>query len=164
MSKDRLYIAYGSNLNLAQMAFRCPTAIAVDTATLQGYDLLFRGAPGNAHATIEPGMGSVPVLLWKLKPKDEAALDRYEGWPHYYHKQNTTVDLGGNSVSAMVYIMNAGHALNQPSQRYFDTIAHGYFMAGFDTDVLFHALEQSYPEVDQELEEPDDSIDMDWWR
>ena len=27
MTKNRLYIAYGSNLHLPQMAFRCPTVI-----------------------------------------------------------------------------------------------------------------------------------------
>ena len=29
MSKTRLYIAYGSNLNLPQMEYRCPTAKVV---------------------------------------------------------------------------------------------------------------------------------------
>ena len=32
MNKDRLYIAYGSNLNLEQMKHRCPTAEVVGAA------------------------------------------------------------------------------------------------------------------------------------
>ena len=39
--KERLYIAYGSNLNLEQMAHRCPTAQAVGTATLKNWRLMF---------------------------------------------------------------------------------------------------------------------------
>ena len=37
-----LYFAYGSNMNLNQMAFRCPDAEVVDTVRLEGYRLTFR--------------------------------------------------------------------------------------------------------------------------
>ena len=36
-TKDRFYIAYGSNLNLGQMARRCPTAEAVKATYLHNY-------------------------------------------------------------------------------------------------------------------------------
>ena len=63
--KERLYIAYGSNLNRPQMAFRCPTAKVAGTSELKGYELLFRGGRFGAVATVEPKEGSsVPVLLW----------------------------------------------------------------------------------------------------
>ena len=39
----RLYFAYGSNINLEQMAVRCPAAQVVGPAVLDGYELLFRG-------------------------------------------------------------------------------------------------------------------------
>ena len=85
MTKNRLYIAYGSNLNLPQMAFRCPTAKVVGTSEVKGYELLFRGGSRGAVATIEPLEGSsVPVLLWKIRPQDEIALDRYEGYPEMH--------------------------------------------------------------------------------
>ena len=41
--KGRLYIAYGSNLNLPQMERRCPGASVVGTSEVKGYELLFRG-------------------------------------------------------------------------------------------------------------------------
>ena len=64
----KLYLAYGSNLNMKQMAHRCPTAKAVGTATLIGNRLLFRGGHDNAVATIEPKKdGSVPVMLWEIQ-------------------------------------------------------------------------------------------------
>ena len=42
--KNKLYIAYGSNLNLPQMANRCPTAEVVGTSEVKGYELLFKAA------------------------------------------------------------------------------------------------------------------------
>lgn len=35
-----MYFAYGSNMNLDQMAYRCPAAEAVCTAKLEGYELV----------------------------------------------------------------------------------------------------------------------------
>ena len=43
-----LYFAYGSNMNLNQMAFRCPDAEVVDTVRLEGYRLAFCMAAGMA--------------------------------------------------------------------------------------------------------------------
>ena len=36
-TEEKLYFAYGSNMNLNQMAFRCPDAEVVDTVRLEGY-------------------------------------------------------------------------------------------------------------------------------
>ena len=59
------YLAYGSNMNLEQMAARCPGAKPLGTAVLHDYKLVFRGSRGGAVATVEPHKGgSVPVLLW----------------------------------------------------------------------------------------------------
>ena len=50
---ERFYIAYGSNLNLTQMAHRCPTAEVAGQTILKNWRLMFRGANGSAVATIE---------------------------------------------------------------------------------------------------------------
>ena len=42
--KEKLYIAYGSNLDRRQMARRCPTAEVVCSGMLYGHELLFRGS------------------------------------------------------------------------------------------------------------------------
>ena len=56
---ERLYFAYGSNINLEQMACRCPAAEVVGSAVLDGYELLFRGnRSGYGVATVEPLSGS----------------------------------------------------------------------------------------------------------
>lgn len=142
--KTSLYIAYGSNLNLSQMADRCPTAKVVGTSMLKDYELLFRGHCRSAVATIEPKEGStVPVLIWKIYESDEAALDRYEGYPRFYGKQMMDIDLDGQSVSAMVYIMTPGHTFGIPSDYYTDIIWQGYESAGFDTKILADAVEKA---------------------
>lgn len=134
--KERLYIAYGSNLNLEQMAARCPTAETFGPTVLRGWRLMFRGV-----ATIERCAGcSVPALVWRLQPKDELALDRYEGWPHLYRKEILRVTVDGKRVYAMVYIMNeCSHPYGNPLSSYFQTIYDGYKSAGFDTGILRQA-------------------------
>lgn len=143
--KPTIYIAYGSNLNLPQMAFRCPTAEVVGTSELKDYELLFRGGRRGAVATVEPKEGSsVPVLLWKIKPKDEEALDRYEGYPRLYDKQMMEVELEGRTVSAMVYVMTPGHEFGIPSDYYANVIWEGYETAGFDTQILEDAINHAH--------------------
>lgn len=143
--KYRLYIAYGSNLNPRQMKRRCPTAEIVGMAELWGWKLRFRGELLSAVATIEPAAGGmVPVLVWKLQPKDEYALDRYEGWPHLYRKESLELYVDKEQVSAMAYIMNeARYSYNAPSRHYLDTILEGYKAAGFDEGIIQQAVQDS---------------------
>ena len=65
----KLYIAYGSNMNIEQMARRCPTAKVVASTWLEGYRLRFMGGSYSAVATIEPSEDDlVPVLVWEIQP------------------------------------------------------------------------------------------------
>ena len=48
----KLYVAYGSNLNLAQMAARCPSASVYAKGVLNNWALVYRGRKANSHATI----------------------------------------------------------------------------------------------------------------
>jgi hypothetical protein len=41
--KETYYFAYGSNMNLDQMAYRCPAAFVVENVKLDGYRLTFCG-------------------------------------------------------------------------------------------------------------------------
>lgn len=143
--KERLYIAYGSNLNLEQMRRRCPTAEVVGKSTLHGWRLRFRGGAHSAVATIEKSKDfSVPVLVWQIQPGDELALDRYEGFPFLYRKEMLRLIVEGKKVSAMVYIMNnVGRPYGIPSVGYYDTIFQGYQSAGFDTEILSQAAQAS---------------------
>lgn len=153
-SKSKLYIAYGSNLNLPQMAFRCPTATVVGKSELKDYELLFRGGRRGAVATVEPKEGSsVPVLLWEIHGMDEASLDRYEGYPHFYEKQMMDVELDGKTVPAMVYVMTPGHEFGIPSDYYANVIWEGYESAGFDTQILEDAIDHAFELTRQQAQE-----------
>ena len=142
--KEKLYIAYGSNLDRGQMARRCPTAEVVCSGMLYGHELLFRGSQFGAVATVEPKPGAcVPVLVWKIKPSDERALDLYEGYPHLYRKENLSVTMDGRERDIMAYVMTGEREYGVPARSYYETIARGYADAGFDTGVLNEAVQES---------------------
>lgn len=144
----KIYLAYGSNLNIEQMAMRCPTARVLGPAKLRGYKATFRGMDGGAVMNIEPDVaGVVPVLLWEIEPADEVALDRYEGFPRLYRKEIVTVTFNGERVKAMVYVMNEGPPLGTPGNKYYYIIQQGYQEAGFDIGILHRAIKESaFPE------------------
>jgi AIG2-like family. len=157
MNKKTLYIAYGSNLNLRQMALRCPTARVTGVSKIEGYELLFRGGSSHSVATVEPLKDSnVPVLLWTLRDRDVQALDRYEGYPYLYRKEIVDVELKGKTVPAMIYLMNEGHSFGSPSDNYLDIIMEGYKSAGFDTEFLEQAVEKSIRLAAQQINEEQD--------
>lgn len=136
---NKLYVAYGSNLNLIQMAMRCPKAKVVGRGILKDYQLTFRRV-----ATIEPESGAItPVGVWEITPTDERALDRYEGYPSYYRKETVTVEMyDGTERQAMVYIMNGGEP-QMPSWFYYETIREGYGDVGLDLKYLQAALDDT---------------------
>lgn len=138
----KLYVAYGSNLNLAQMAARCPTARVYAKGVLNNWTLVYRGHKTNSHATIERKAGStVPVLVWEIQPRDEYQLDIYEGYPHYYYKRNIMVDIGKGKKKAMVYIMDERQLPGRPSVNYIETIRHGYADNNMDIAIFEKSLE-----------------------
>ena len=145
MAKKRLYVAYGSNLNTYQMKYRCPTARLVGTGIIKDHELQFKGRKDSAFATIAPSEGStVPVAVWELQPRDEKALDRYEGHPSHYFKQDIPVEMkNGETVNGMVYIMNLRQDFGIPSPGYVQTVSEGYHNCRLDIDVLKNAIRQS---------------------
>ena len=145
--KKRFYIAYGSNLNMEQMLFRCPTARAVGTSELEGWRLLFKGSKSGYYLTIEPDENSsVPVGVWEVTEEDEARLDRFEGVPSCYYKKELMLNIKGIKSGkfrrrrAFAYIMHEERPLGVPSSRYVMTCAQGYRDFGFDVAGLCEAI------------------------
>ncbi len=127
MSERKLYAAYGSNMNLSQMAQRCPHAKRVGRGLVYGYELVFAY---KGVATIVPSPDNfVIVILWELTPECEQALDRYEGYPRLYGKEKIQVSLMDSDmeVSAMAYVMNKPFCEmpDIPSESYKNTILIG---------------------------------------
>lgn len=146
--EETLYFAYGSNINLEQMEHRCPDARLVGPVTLQNYELQFRGS---GFATVSPKKGSVVHgLLWKLTPKSEQALDRYEGYPRHYIKETVTVQtVDGSKFPVMAYIM-AEPLCRQPalpSPYYYRAIQQGFEANGLPVESLEEAWNRTIDEV-----------------
>lgn len=148
MNDERLYFAYGSNINLNQMAFRCPAATPICPVTLEDYELTFRGG---GVATVVPAEGKqVPGLLWELTPECECALDHYEGYPRLYDKEQVTVtDKNGMEFDVMVYVMTPqfSREVTVPSEYYYKGIMDGYRQNGMDTAPLKKAYNKAKREM-----------------
>mgnify|MGYP000058074016 FL=1 len=145
MSVETLYFAYGSNINLRQMAVRCPDAQVVEPAVLENYELLFRGNErAFGVATIRPKEGcQVHGLLWKITPECERSLDTYEGYPHLYEKQKIPLTTkSGQQVSAMVYVMTREKERmpSIPTRAYYIGILEGFRQNALPVKSLEQAL------------------------
>jgi hypothetical protein len=146
----RYYLAYGSNLNLSQMAIRCPGARRIGTGAIEGYELLFKGSKTGAYLTIEKKDGAkVPVGIFSVTPADEERLDRYEGYPAFYYKMEVPIRITdgkhkGNLVPAFIYIMHEDRKVGIPSRRYVETCMEGYDDFGFDKALLQDAVKRSW--------------------
>lgn len=129
------------------MAYRCPTARLLGQTEVEGYCLLFKGSLTGAYATIEPQEGGrVPVLVWEIGERDEASLDRYEGYPSFYYKKDLTVSLGGQEVEAMVYIMDERRQRGEPSGWYYALLEKAYIKFGFPMETLETAYTECRPD------------------
>lgn len=148
--KKRYYIAYGSNLNIRQMRMRCPSARIIGTSMIPDYELLFKGSRTGSYLTIEPKEGSrVPVAAWEVSVEDEAALDRYEGFPAFYYKKEMLLPIKGirsgkiRMRNTFVYIMHEDRPVGLPGRLYVSACLEGYKSFGFDSRYLAEAVRKS---------------------
>ena len=152
MNKKKYYIAYGSNLNIRQMRFRCPGAKPIGISAIPDYELLFKGSKTGAYLTIEPKDGGlVPVAVWEVTADDEKHLDIYEGYPNFYYKKEVRLPVklaSGKTkrLTAFVYIMHEERSLGIPSLAYIRTCEEGYRNFGFDLKYLDRAYMRSTKE------------------
>lgn len=127
----KLYFAYGANLNLEGMRYRCPRAQQVGPFVLKDWRLSF-----SSVATIQPCPGSeVQGALWEITEECESSLDAFEGFPTLYRKH--TVEIDGNEI--MFYVMNNDRP-REPGGGYLATIAEGYQDWNLDLEALWEAV------------------------
>jgi gamma-glutamylcyclotransferase (GGCT)/AIG2-like uncharacterized protein YtfP len=147
--KTATYFAYGSNLSLAQMRRRCPTAVELGRAALPNHRLVFAGhseAWGGAVAHVARAPGAkVEGMLYVISEQDLEALDRCEGVPFVYDRVvKTVVDEHGKRRRANVYRLDAELAHEgTPAARYFEVISSAYRRHGFDREALATAIARS---------------------
>lgn len=147
-----LYFAYGSNMDGAQMARRCPASSLVGRAELRGFALAFGGWSaswaGGVATVVAAGDGAVQGVLYRLGKGDLARLDGFEGHPVVYGRDEVVVHLpSGERVRALTYGLKDAPAA-APSNRYLGKIARAYARHRLNTEGLVMAInaapEQSY--------------------
>jgi hypothetical protein len=118
-----LMFAYGSNLNIGQMAKRCPDAEPLGRMRLANWRLVFRGV---ADVIQEPGAVCYGGV-WRITPRCEYALDLYEGIKsRMYRKEYIQIKPGKHGETRMmVYVMNST-GIMPPSDYYLGVIEEGY--------------------------------------
>ena len=182
-----LYWAYGMNLNFAQMRMRCPAAepvmqplvdekgrrrrdargrviLAPAKLYVPNGRLIFRGV-----ADVEPLNDSKRYVaggIWRITPECEEALDRLEGFPHFYHKAYLVLRLRdartgewGDPERCMFYKMCESGYKDTPEDRgisppylpYLDLIIDGYRDFGLDMSLLERAVRESDKEADKTI-------------
>jgi len=95
-----LHFAYGSNMSRALMRRRCPGARALGPAQLDGWRFIIT-RDGYASLVRDPG-GRVHGVLWRLTPRDLAALHAYE--QSAYLRRTVPVRQGAARRPALVYL------------------------------------------------------------
>ena len=98
-----LYFAYGSNMSRTLMRRHCPAAREIGTATLAGYRFVITT---DGYASIVAASGqTVHGVLWRLTPRDLAALNAYESLDSgLYTRAMLTVRTARRRALALVYI------------------------------------------------------------
>ena len=125
------YFAYGSNLSHGQMRLRCPAAVPVGPARLIGYRLVFASKSdrwGGAVADVRPeDEWYVQGGLYRMTGKDLKLLDKFEGYPDFYIREEKRILLpSGEFEIALMYRMADAHVIGRPSRAYLETIIRGF--------------------------------------
>lgn len=149
----KYYLAYGSNLNLKQMVYRCPNARPIGTINLKDYRLVYKGrADQFSYLTIEKYEGSnVPLGLYEVSYLDIFSLDNYEGYPTFYSKYYIPIKIGDKNKKALIYVMNQYFDYHLPSEEYITTCMDGYEDFGFDKKILEKALFDTIDNIPKKL-------------
>lgn len=98
-----LYFAYGSNMDAAAMALRCPASRLVGPGRLHRHRFIVM-KEGYASILRDP-RATVWGVVWDLALADVPALDRYEGVASgLYVKASQPVATGRGIKRALVYL------------------------------------------------------------
>ena len=132
MLENRFYFAYGANMSMDSMSWRCPNARAIGAFELRDWELEFY-----SHANIRPVTGSkVQGVLWLITEDCEHSLDAFEGCPDYYTKRSWVQD--GRHI--MFYEM-ADFKRGQPTVGYISDMRESYHRWHLPVQYLYEAVD-----------------------
>jgi len=133
-----LYFAYGSNMDRAAMALRCPVSRPLGLARLMRHRfIVFEG--GYASVVRDP-QRAVWGMLWDLALADVPALDRYESLATgLYTKTVQPVVAAQGPRRAMVYIGRSARP-GVPKPGYMEGVVEAATHAGLPQDYIQQSL------------------------
>ncbi|HQT59796.1 MAG TPA: gamma-glutamylcyclotransferase [Acidiphilium sp.] len=160
-ASNPLYFAYGSNLDAADWERWCrarevdPACIKpVAPAFLPDFQLAFDvSSPSRGCGVLDviPRMGHcVDGCLFEISEHGLAALDRKEGAPNFYHRQDCTAILAdGSAVAAFTYVVCSPlrEDFVPPDEAYASVCRRGRQMLGLDTSALERAAQGHHPQT-----------------
>jgi cation transport regulator ChaC len=98
-----LHFAYGSNMSPILMRRRCPHARALGVATIRGWGFVV--TPDGFGSIVPRAGGVVHGVLWRLTPRDLAAINAYESLDSgLYVRRMLPVERGNRRALALVYV------------------------------------------------------------
>lgn len=97
-----LHFAYGSNMDRPRMLRRCPNVAALGPARLDHWRFLIT-RDGYASVVPSPG-GVVHGVLWRLSPRDLAAVNAYESLDSGLYRRRMLRVRQDRCVQALTYV------------------------------------------------------------
>jgi len=124
-----LHFAYGSNMSAALMRRRCPGARLEGRACLPGYRFVIMRS---GYASVVPAPGSsVHGLLWRVTPRDVAALNVYENLDGGLYRAVTMAVVSHRRRRAALVYIGCDGAPGRPRPGYLDIVTQAARDAGF---------------------------------
>jgi gamma-glutamylcyclotransferase (GGCT)/AIG2-like uncharacterized protein YtfP len=128
--KDKIfYFAYGSNTNEQQMFNRLGYVTSIGNGTVDGYKISFdENVNGGVFANIIKNDNyKLHGHVYMLTLEQLYILDCFEGVPNVYERIDLNVNIFGESIKSISYMMNKPKSINKkPSKKYLNKIHAGY--------------------------------------
>ena len=115
-----LHFAYGSNMERAVMRRYAPAALPLGVAALADHHFVITA---DGYASVEAMRAhTVYGVLWRLTPRDRAALDIWENIAGgLYRAETLAVHHSGRRRSALVYVARPG-GMGRPKSGYMELV------------------------------------------
>jgi gamma-glutamylcyclotransferase (GGCT)/AIG2-like uncharacterized protein YtfP len=115
-----LHFAYGTNMSVASMGRRCPDAQLEGRACLPGYRFIIMRS---GYASVVPALGCrVHGLLWRVTPRDVAALNAYENLDGGLYRAVTMAVVSHRRHCAALVYIGRDRVCGRPRPGYLDIV------------------------------------------
>ena len=130
-----LYFAYGSNMDLEQMRFRCPGEYdLLGIGKLEHWRFLINS---RGYANIFPEQdATVFGLVFNLTPNALSSLDRYEGYPQLYTRRELPVIFADQMIEPWVYLDINNIDMGRPRPGYLERVTESAKRFAFPTGYI----------------------------